>query len=508
MINKTNQTLHTVSSAKEAELLLDKGADIDSRDETGSTPLQLACENGRFNLALFLLEKNASPTAKDAMGRSPLSLCNNDDVVKSDRGVKVVEALLSGNVDPDDLLYPLYLNFSFTLDRIEEGERKEAKDRLDKIVRLLLDKGANVTEKPFSDSEDPFLLYEAACRADFVNVERFLESGADPNQKDKYGFTPLHFLKSNGAPVKSYISGKKDIYSAMEETVSLLLDAGANAKARDILGNTPLHYCCGSSPVSVLKALVGANADVNARNKEGKTPLHELISSIEDKFSLLQRHEIHEAMKFLLDKGANPNRKDKDGVTPMHLFAKFPMEADAEKIWEKLVFAGGKVSTKNKWGETPLHSSLAIGLDNLDLDTVSFLINQGADINAHNIMNATPLHYATLVDVDYGKFKGEVVAKLIDAGANLTAQDKTGDTPFHLALAVPNLGVIEKLVDAFDNKDFLMIENNNGISPFTIISRKGTGFLNNNIVNKIKQKKTTFGKAPITDTVDSAPPSP
>jgi len=51
---------------KEVAALLAKGADIESRDKEGKTPLMLAAEYGRTSTVKLLLEKGAKPEARDA----------------------------------------------------------------------------------------------------------------------------------------------------------------------------------------------------------------------------------------------------------------------------------------------------------------------------------------------------------------------------------------------------------------------------------------------------------
>ena len=57
-----------------AELLIEKGALVDAKDESGYTPLHEAVMNGDFAKILLLLQYGADMEAKDNRGRAPLSL--------------------------------------------------------------------------------------------------------------------------------------------------------------------------------------------------------------------------------------------------------------------------------------------------------------------------------------------------------------------------------------------------------------------------------------------------
>ena len=53
--------------------LLEKGAELDSEDRRGQTPLSLAAEKGHEAEVKLLLEKGAELDSKDRRGRTPLS---------------------------------------------------------------------------------------------------------------------------------------------------------------------------------------------------------------------------------------------------------------------------------------------------------------------------------------------------------------------------------------------------------------------------------------------------
>ncbi|KPK36438.1 MAG: hypothetical protein AMJ65_16175 [Phycisphaerae bacterium SG8_4] len=75
------------------ELLLDKGARIDARDEeSGSTALHRAAQSGNKNAAELLIAKGADINAKDKQGHTPLYIAVN-------HGYKVAELLINKGAD-------------------------------------------------------------------------------------------------------------------------------------------------------------------------------------------------------------------------------------------------------------------------------------------------------------------------------------------------------------------------------------------------------------------------
>jgi len=54
------------------QLLLEKGADIESKDTDGQTPLSWAAQDGCEAVVQLLLEKGADIESKDTDGQTPL----------------------------------------------------------------------------------------------------------------------------------------------------------------------------------------------------------------------------------------------------------------------------------------------------------------------------------------------------------------------------------------------------------------------------------------------------
>jgi uncharacterized protein len=69
--------IHTavfIRKVRLAEVLLEAGADVNSRESGGSTPLHAAAENGDIEMARLLLARGADPRLADDQGRTPVDI--------------------------------------------------------------------------------------------------------------------------------------------------------------------------------------------------------------------------------------------------------------------------------------------------------------------------------------------------------------------------------------------------------------------------------------------------
>lgn len=158
----------------------------------------------------------------------------------------------------------------------------------------LLDRGARPQTHTVGTGETP--LHLAARFSRPTAARRLLEAGANPNQPDQAGRTPLHTAVAADA----------------REVCQLLLASRRTAvDARTEDGTTPLMLAARLAVEDLVEELIAARADVGARDKRGKTALHWAAAVNNAR-----------AARSLLQAGADKDAQDSREQTPLFLAAR------------------------------------------------------------------------------------------------------------------------------------------------------------------------------------------
>ena len=140
----------------------------------------------------------------------------------------------------------------------------------------------------------------AIQRHDRKSTNAKLAAGADVNEVDDQGLTPLFYAVSN-----------EDA-----DVVKKLLDKNAKVNINPLGGGvTPLMWAAYGSNPTIVKLLIdkGANPNAIETDSTGYTPLIFAVSSGTPSAII---------MRYLMDAGANPSLKDKSGQSPLDLAIK------------------------------------------------------------------------------------------------------------------------------------------------------------------------------------------
>jgi len=101
-------------------------------------------------------------------------------------------------------------------------------------------------------------LEEAAAIGGHLEVQLLLEKGADPNYRDRNGWSAIPWAAEEGH----------------EDIVRLLLDAGADANSVSSYGTSPLHCAANGGKMNIVGLLIQYGADPLRTTCHGWTPLH------------------------------------------------------------------------------------------------------------------------------------------------------------------------------------------------------------------------------------------
>ena len=144
-----------------------------------------------------------------------------------------------------------------------------------------------------------FEFYNAAQNGDLDLVESLIREGANVNEANEFGDSPLSVA----------------YYYGHIEIAKLLIANKADVRATDPNGFTVLHNASSNGDFEIMRLLLAAGADVNAiSNVSGSTPLHCACLGAPPDF---ERNI--EAVKLLIQKGADVNAKDNKQHKPLEL---------------------------------------------------------------------------------------------------------------------------------------------------------------------------------------------
>ncbi|KAJ5642284.1 hypothetical protein N7490_006284 [Penicillium lividum] len=226
------------------------GAEVDSKNHIQQTPLLYAVSRGAIKQAQALLESGANIMARDSNDETVVHLAFSSWRFRLDTISWLIESGADVNwIGGKQHETPIF----YAIRYLENPVGMES-------ARKLLSLGADVNFRN-SDGLTPLSLAVSMCCVEWAKL--LLEYGAVVNEKDMKGRSPLHHVAD-----KSY-----DLASKVEELVALLIQHGADVNSRDCYGYTPLHRVVAKEWMwETAGDLLKAGADRCALSHDGKFP--------------------------------------------------------------------------------------------------------------------------------------------------------------------------------------------------------------------------------------------
>ena len=431
--------LHYAATKEVAALLM---LDINARTAHGNTPLHLAVQDNRPEIASFLITNGAKVNVKNNHGWTPLDIYVFDNLsINQPRLEPGAESFISDNHIPNQP--------QPSLPYIVAGLKHQD------TLALLISKHPDVnSEYKYGNT----LLHIAVSLKLKDVTKQLIAKGAFVNAKNKSSQTPLdlavdrgsqdiaELLIANGARVDARNDpGQSLLHLAVDrgsqDIAELLIANGARVDARNDDGQTPLDLAVDRGYQDIAELLIANGARVNLRNTNGQTPLYRAIAIGHNDIAALLINNgadvnnsddydttpLHKAahygtvkiLKLLIAKGAFVHAKNNLVETPLHL----AVDQGYQDIAELLIAKGARVNVRDANDQTPLYRAIEIGHN----DIAALLINNGTDVNYTDMCGTTLLHKAA----HYGTV--EILKLLIAKGAKIDATDCSGETPLKIA---------------------------------------------------------------------------
>jgi ankyrin repeat protein len=464
------------------ELLIERGADISTVDNSGETCLHKTRDPE--TIEYLIAKKPELMTVKNDFGRTPLIAIVMTGYGKGTvaKGIKLADLFFTKMAETENIT-ELATDTLFVAANSNNLE----------MAKYFIGKGADVN---YSNKYGKSVIYKFEYRGNVEAVKYLIEKGANVNVKDVNKKCLLHELHKNAVEIaKVLIDAGADVnakdfsdqtalheYAVRDEKVmvELLLENGADINANGNSG-TPLYYVAKHGKIDMLKLLVQRGADINAVDKNGRTCLHVAdgkekikylagqapeLMVVEDKFghipfmsmigagkvenvdalfsemadyenisdivteALLAATYQLECVKYLVSKGADIDFGSKSGLTALYMFGS---RGDVEAV-KYFIENGAKVNVQNKTNNEWLLHDLRANT----VEVAQLLIDAGADVNAKGIRDQTALHvYAANGDK-------EMVELLLKHGADVNATNKSG-TPLDVAVKNKHQEIVELL---------------------------------------------------------------
>ena len=230
---------------------------------------------------------------------------------------------------------------------------------------------------------------EEQQKADIDVIRQLIKDGADVNEVNERGRTPLMLALGNGYDL---------------EIIKLLINAGTDVNVKDKEGSTALIKATANmADPAIIKFLLESGADVSVKDLSGHTAI----------ISAALKKSDPKTLHLLIDAGSDIDWVGRYSKNTILLLVAGHC-ADIS-VMQKLIERGNDPNAADEHGKTVLMHAL---IDHADARIIRFLLNAGSDVNAKDNSGYTVLMYAASKNK-----RPEVVRLLLKAGADVTQID-------------------------------------------------------------------------------------
>ncbi len=359
------------------QLLLTAGGNVESPNAEGQTVLMSVARTGNVEAARLLLKRGANVNATERFGGQTALMWaaarGHGDMVKllASKGADVNARAIVRNFERHITVEQRYKNtHTGGLTPLLYAVRENCKT----CVEALLAHKANI-ELPDPDGIAPLTL--AMMNGNWDIAKRLVEAGADVNQWDIYGQSPLHVAIEN-----AYVSRRSGLTNVGtdklpnttdgRELVTMLMDRGADPNQQMFFrppresgqvststrGTTPFHRAAASNDIELVKYMLARGADVKLTTPLGETPM---IAAVNGRG---REEEIIATLRVLKEAGADVNGMQQilymtrnHGGSALH----FATRKASKKVMSELVALGADIDIKDGDGLTALDYAMSRG---------------------------------------------------------------------------------------------------------------------------------------------------
>ena len=300
--------------------LVDHGADVNTRNGRGETPLHQVTQKGNYNCVKVLIKAGADVNEKTKYAMGSFVIGSQDAHYDLLHGIDTDVNTVSYDGDTALMYAAIYASIE--------------------CVNLLLESGANVNSESYNGNT---ALMAAALRGTIECVKALVRAGADGKNSALLLAAKKFHLKCVGFLVKS----------------------GADVNVTDRDGSTPLMTTAEKGNTMMINFLIAQGADVNVTNDHGHSVLF-----------LAAKYGQNKSIELLIKGGADVNRViPKCGPT----IAIVASRCSAQSLWS-LIRAGADVNVLAPSGETLLMVAAKYN-EQYGCECIKLLLNIRAKIN-------------------------------------------------------------------------------------------------------------------------------